>query len=145
MKLKYILQRARMFKRRKIYHWYKLIFLKIGQSGLISLKKQRFELIYLRFFKKILRRKHIRRGSFFRKRKFWFFLRPNCILTGKSTNSRMGAGVGAFIRIAINLYPYQSFIEFKYYTTSCLKHIYNILRYRCPIKFLYYSPFITTY
>ena len=51
----------------------------------------------------------------------------------------MGAGVGAYIRIAINLYSYQSFVEFRYYTVACIKNINTILRYRYPIKFKFYA------
>ena len=59
-----------MFKKRIIKKIYRPINLKIGTSGLISLKRQRFELVYLKFLKKILRRRHIKRRMFFRRRKF---------------------------------------------------------------------------
>lgn len=135
MNLRYILQRRKIFKKRQQK---KIIFLeklKRGRSGLVSLKKQRFELVYLRFLKKVLRRQHIRRKMFFQRRKFWFFLRPNCALTGKTTNSRMGAGVGALVRITVLLQEYVSFVEFKYYSAPYLRYLNKTLKYRYPLKF----------
>jgi len=70
LNLNYILQRSRMFKDRKKTHLIRNIFLRIGRSGLISLKRQRFELIYLRFIKRLLRRKYMRRKIIFIRRKY---------------------------------------------------------------------------
>ena len=61
------------------------------------------------------------------------------MLTGKSTNSRMGAGVGTLVRIAILLPAYKSFIEFKYYSPVYLKYINMKTRYKLPLIFKFYS------
>ena len=61
MNLNYIVQRTRLFKKRTILTIKRKEILRVGTVGLFSLKKQRFELIYLRFLKKALRRKHIKR------------------------------------------------------------------------------------
>lgn len=135
MNLNYILKRKKIFKKRTKKQIIRLIRHKVGSLALISLKQQRFELIYLRFLKKLLRKRHIRRRMLFRRRKYWFFLRPNCFLSGKSTNSRMGAGVGALVRLAINLQSYVSFVEFRYYSGPCLKYINKALKYRYSLTF----------
>lgn len=135
MNLNYIIQRKHMFKKRRLYWINRSFRFKMGNLGLFSLKPQRFELVYLRRFKKAIRRRHIRIKSRFRKRKFWFFLRPNCILSGKSVNSRMGAGVGNLVRIAINLKAYHSFVEFKKYSPRWARKLNVGLRFRIPLKF----------
>jgi len=70
MKLNFILQRRKILKKRRGKKIFQLEFFKCGTSSLVSLTKQRFELIYLRFIKKLLRRNHIKRKMFFRRRKF---------------------------------------------------------------------------
>ena len=141
MNLNYILKRKKIFKKRIFQKKIKIEKLRAGTIGLISLKKQRFELIYLRFIKKLLRKRHIRRKMLFRRRKYWFFLRPNCSLSGKTTNSRMGAGVGALVRIAINLEAYTSFVEFKYYSGPYLKYLHKALKYKFPLVYKLFVDF----
>lgn len=135
MNLNYIVQRKHIFKKRILRFVHRQYKFHIGTSALFSLRPQRFELVYLRGFKKVIRRRHIRVKSKFRKRKFWLFLRPNCILSGKSVNSRMGAGVGSLIRLAILLKSYKSFVEFRYYSPRWTRRLAQFLRYRYPIKF----------
>lgn len=76
----------------------------------------------------------------FRVCKFWIFLKPNCILSCKSTNSRMGAGVGAMVRLSIKLKSYVSFVEFKNYSSSFLRRIHQYSRFRVPLKFIFWNP-----
>lgn len=135
MNLNYILQRKKIFKKRFFTKKVKPEQLKLGTLGFFSLKQQRFELIYLRFMKKIIKRMHTKRKMHFKRRKYWFFLRPNCFLTGKTTNSRMGAGVGSLVRLAINLESYTSFVEFKYYSGPYLKFFYKSVKYKIPLIF----------
>jgi len=139
LNLNYIVQRKHIFKNRTIPYTRREYELCIGSAGLFSLKPQRFELVYLRGFKKVIRRRHIRIKSKFKRRKFWFFLRPNCILSGKSVNSRMGAGVGSLVRLAIFLKAYRSFVEFKNYSPRWIRRLARGLRYRYPIKFIAYT------
>jgi len=52
------------------------------------------------------------------------------MLTGKTTNSRMGAGVGTLVRIAILLYAYDSVVEFKYYSAAYLHTLLKAIKYK---------------
>ena len=70
MNLNYILDKKHIFKKRRLYFFRKEYKYKIGDSGLMSLKPQRFELIYMRGFKKIIRRAYIRSKMRFKKKKF---------------------------------------------------------------------------
>lgn len=135
MNLNYILKRKKIFKKRYFKKILKNEKCRVGTLGFFSLKQQRFELVYLRLFKKFIRRMHTKRKMHFRRRKYWFFLRPNCFLTGKTTNSRMGAGVGSLVRLAIVLPAYTSFIEFKYYSGPYLKYFHKAIKYKIPLFF----------
>lgn len=133
----YIINRKHIFKNRRIKTHKRQFKFKIGKSALFSLKVQRFELVYLRGFKKIIRRRFIRVKSLFNRRKFWFFLRPNCVLSSKSVNARMGAGVGSLVRLAIWLKSYKSFVEFRNYSPAWCRKLSNTFRFRYPLKFTY--------
>lgn len=140
MNLNYIVQRGHMFKRRVNCNVYRPYKLRMGTSGLFSLKLQRFELVYLRTLKKIIRRRYTKRRMRFRPCKFWLFLRPNCILSCKSVNSRMGAGVGSLVRVAIQLKSYVSFVEFSNYSQKYVRRIHEYTRFRLPLKFITWAP-----
>jgi ribosomal protein L16/L10AE len=135
LNLNYLRARKHIFKKRTLKFHHRNFFLKIGTAGLYSLTTQRFELVYLRGFKRLIRRRYIRRRMRFRRRKFWLFLRPNCILSCKSLNSRMGAGVGSLVRIATILKSYKSFVEFKNYSPQWIRKIANRTRFRYPLTF----------
>jgi ribosomal protein L16/L10AE len=93
-------------------------------------------LIYFRFLKKAVYHKHLKRRTFFKKRKFWVFLFPNSFFSKKSTNARMGAGVGLFVRVIIKLKNYVSFFEFRNFSYSWCMKLYSFLKYRFPVKYL---------
>lgn len=137
MNLNYIISRKHIFKNRKEKSFKRKFKYKIGSSGLFSLKIQRFELVYLRGFKKVIKRRFARTRSSFKRRKFWLFLRPNCILSSKSVNARMGAGVGSLVRLCIWLKSYKSFLEFRNYSTRWCRKLNSIFRFRYPLKFIY--------
>ena len=59
-----------MFKNRELSLVHRTYKLRVGNSGLFSLRNQRFELVYLRGFKKVIRRAAIRRRMRFRLCKF---------------------------------------------------------------------------
>lgn len=128
--------RKHMFKKRITRKTNRALQLRVGSSGLVSLQRQRFELVYMRRFKKIFRRRYLKAPMNFRRRKFWFFIRPNALLSGKSTNSRMGAGVGGLIRITAYLPTRKSFVEFKFYTPQWVQSVSHLTRYRIPLKFI---------
>lgn len=55
--------------------------------------------------------------------KYWVIVRPNFILTMKSKNSRMGSGVGNYIRICSIIKPNTTIIMTKNYSINILKKI----------------------
>lgn len=101
-----------------------------------SPQRVRFEFVFLRLFKKLLRRKFIKAKTRFFKPKFWILLLPNYLLTQKSKNSRMGAGVGKFVRLANIISPGKTLIKTWYYTPLYLKFILNYLDYKLPYRLL---------
>lgn len=129
-------KKKHLFKRRGKKKLSKKLLIPYGNLGLYNLKQTRYELVYLRFLKKVFRQRHIRRKVSFLKKKFWFFLRPNYILSIKSTNSRMGAGVGSLVRVAINLKAYKVFAATKGYSVFWLLTLYKKLRFKYPFYFL---------
>lgn len=139
MNLNYITQRIHIFKKRIYNNRCRAYKLRFGTSGIFSLRNQRFELVYLRGFKKVIRRSSTKRRMRFRYCKFWFFLRPDIILSSKSVNSRMGAGVGSLVRLSKKLKAYKSFIEFKHFSPHTLRKIYRYTRFRYPLNFLVFT------
>jgi len=61
---------------------------------------------------------------------------PNFILTQKSKNARMGAGVGKFIRLTCIVKPGKAFIKTWYYNFSFLKESAKAMKYKISNKFL---------
>lgn len=133
--IEYLVQRKHIFKKRSL-NWTKRAFKhKVGSIGFFSLRSQLFELVYLRRIKKLIRRRHIRAKMKFKRRKFWIFLKPNCLFSGKSVNSRMGAGVGSYVRVATQLRAYKSFVEFQNYSYQWVKKLPLATRFRLPLKY----------
>lgn len=99
MNLNFLIKKNHIFKRRKFY-FYKLIMNKNKKTGICLQHQMRFELINLKIFKKILRKKYYKKGLNFKMTKYWLMIRPNFLLTMKSKNSRMGSGVGLYVRVA---------------------------------------------
>lgn len=136
MSFDYLYKKKHKFKRRS----YKIINRNILQLKLLSLytlRKTRFELVYLRQFKKLIRFRSFRKKSLYRFSKYWFFLKPNYILSNKSTNSRMGAGVGTVVRLSIFLNPYKKFVSFKNFSQLWVSLLYKALKYKIPFVFFY--------
>ena len=108
----------------------------IGNISFYTLKRVRYELVYLRVLKKHIRQKHIRKKIRFFKNKFWFFLKPNYILTAKPTNARMGAGTGTLVRVSIRINSYFNFVCLKGYSSMWACSVYKKIRYKYSFKFL---------
>ena len=132
MNIQILHKRKHMFKSRKIKNYSKKKNLRYGTAGLQILKQIRYELVYLRALKKTFKQKHIRGRIIFFKAKFWIFLKPNYILSAKSTNARMGAGTGSLVRISILIKAYRIFIETRGFSPQWMSGVYNKLRYRYP-------------
>lgn len=103
---------------------------------LYTVKKFRIDLVYIRLFKKLFRRRFIKAKTRFFKPKYWVLFLPNYTLTQKSKNARMGAGVGKFVRLTSMVNPGKSIIKTWYYTFSFLRAISKYLTHKIPNKFL---------
>ena len=77
--------------------------LKFGNLGIAVLKCCRFEYVYFNIIKKYLKLLLKLKYSTFKVVKIWVFLKANYPISRKSKNSRMGKGVGSFVRWAIKL------------------------------------------
>ena len=82
-----------------------------------------FYLINLKILKKLFRKRYIKKKMRFIITKYWVIVRPNFILTMKSKNSRMGSGVGNYIRICSIIKPNTTIIMTKNYSINILKKI----------------------
>lgn len=133
--LEKLIQRKHIFKKRTLTSKKRLYRLRCGNAGYFILSTQRFELVYLRGVKKLLKRRYIRIKPRFKYRKYWVFLNPNVIFSGKSVNSRMGAGVGSYVRASITLKSYTSFLEFTNYSFFFLKKLAPRIQKKYPLVF----------
>lgn len=61
---------------------------------------------------------------------------PNFILTQKSKNARMGAGVGKFIRLTNIIFPGKTLIKTWHYNVRFLRAMANYITYKIPNKLL---------
>lgn len=103
---------------------------------LYTVKRFRLEFVYIRLFKKLFRRRFIKAKIRFFKPKYWLLFLPNFILTQKSKNARMGAGIGKFVRLTSIVRPGKAFIKTWYYSYSYLHHMTNYIQLKIPNKFL---------
>jgi ribosomal protein L16/L10AE len=86
-------------------------------TSLILNKKLLFEGVYYVFLRKLLR-KNLKKNNTC---KIWVFLKPNYPISKKSKNSRMGKGVGSFLRWATQLNP--NFVLLKTYNLNHIRLI----------------------
>ena len=65
--------------------------------------------------------------------KLWVAVKINCILSAKSKNARMGAGVGAWVR-AVFLPPVYFFVlEFEHYSPMYIKQVCRYLNFKTQL------------
>ena len=136
MNLDFYIKKKHLFKRRtffKVITFQKTIF---SHNYIYSPRKFRLEFVYVRFFKKIFRRRFMKAKTRFFKPKYWLMFLPNFILTQKSKNARMGAGVGKFLRLTSLVKPGKAFINTWYYNYSFLKTVASYLSYKLPNRLL---------
>lgn len=127
MNLTFLIQKKHIFKRRiskstqfsKIYK---------HRAGIYTINQIRFEFVYLRTFRKIFRKKYLKKKAHFKKFKFWIMIKPNFLLTMKSKNSRMGSGVGSYVRVASLVKPNKPIILFKKYSHQFLRNTLTYLK-----------------
>lgn len=101
-------------------------------------KNIRLEFTYIKLFRKLLRRKYVKARIKLFKPRYWLYLLPNYILTQKSKNSRMGAGVGKLVRMVNFKYYSKNIIKTWRYTFSYLlaltKYLYFKIALKCFVK-----------
>jgi ribosomal protein L16/L10AE len=84
-----------------------------GNVGIITFKNCRFENVYFTIIKKYLKSMIRLKYSSINFFKIWIFLTFNYPIRQKSKNSRMGKGIGAFVRWSTKLIRGFTIIEFK--------------------------------
>lgn len=96
-----------------------------GDMGIFTYKNCRFETAHLsvmhRYFKRLLKRKYASHKIAW----VWIFLKGNFPIRRKSKNSRMGKGIGSFVKWATRLPRGYSLAEFKGVSAHNLKKFKN--------------------
>lgn len=140
MNLNYYMLKKHIFKKReRFFTTKKTPKLKFGSVGLYSTRRQKFEFVYIRLLKKFFRRKYIKAYIPFMKPKFWLFVRSNYILSAKSKNARMGAGVGALVRTVFALPPLFFLMEFRHYPAKYVSNVCLFFSFKTKVSLLVYA------
>ena len=109
-----------------------------GDFSMIFEKSYNVEYIYIKNFKKILKK-------FFKfkkkTKKVWFFLSKNYPLTKKSKNSRMGKGKGKFVRYCSRILAHHSIFEFSGFSILNLNRLKIIFNRKLKIQINIFSKF----
>lgn len=120
MNLNFLIKKNHIFKKR-----IKRIFVNKYYSnfstGIYNINQIRFEFVYLKIFKKIFRKKYLKKRPLHLLTKFWMMIKPNFILSMKSKNSRMGSGVGIYTRVSSIVKPGKPIILLKGYSLKFVK------------------------
>lgn len=125
MNLNFLIKKNHIFKRRK-KKIFSYEFFQKKIPGIFNKNQIRFEFIYLKVFKKIFRKKFFKKKSHYKLAKFWIMIKPNFILSMKSKNSRMGSGVGMYVRVCSILKPGKPIILLKGYSKL---FVLNVIKY----------------
>lgn len=143
MNLNFLIKKNHIFKRRKFY-FYKFLMNKNKKSGIYLKNQIRFELINLKIFKKILRKKYYKKGLNFKMTKYWLMIRPNFLLTIKSKNSRMGSGVGLYLRVASIIKADTPIFLLKNYSEAIIRKLIKYIKLKMNINLYlkYYHKFV---
>ena len=128
----YYRKKAHIFKKRNNVE-YKLHVNTSKYVAITSVIKQRFEPVYLRTFKKFLRKSYCKTKMRFFKPKFWIKIFINFLLTKKSKNARMGAGVGALCRVVTQLYPATVIIQLKFFKINLVRKAINFIIFKTKL------------
>lgn len=133
MNLNFLIKKNHIFKRRKkktpVYNNNNTL-----STGIYNLNQIRFEFIYLKVFKKIFRKKYMKKKCIQKNTKFWMMIKPNFILSMKSKNSRMGSGVGMYTRVCSIIKPQKPLILVKDYSKNFLLKSVNYLKKKMNIN-----------
>ena len=135
MNINYLLKKKHLFKKRiKTTIGYE--FKAYKNYGIYTLNAFRFEFVYARVFKKLFRKKYIKKKSKYLNTKFWILIKPNFLLTAKSKNSRMGSGVGAYIRVCSRIKNNKPVLLFQYYSKAFLVNCVKYFKKKLNLNFL---------
>ena len=78
-------------------------------------------MLYLKVIKKLFRKKYKKKKVNYLKTKYWVMIKPNFLLTIKSKNSRMGSGVGTYVRVCSIIKPNTPLILYTYHSLFLLR------------------------
>lgn len=137
MNLNFLVKKKHIFKKRKAYPYKPMVSLNLN-CGIYTINFIRFELVYLKTFKKVFRKKYFKRKTSLMGSKFWLMIKPNFLLTIKSKNSRMGSGVGTYVRVCSLVKPNRPVILFKNYSTYIVSKVVKYLKLKLNIN-LYFN------
>ena len=131
-------------KRYTLRGTYAEFFIERTATKVYTLVPCRFEFIYWRKLKRILKRLikrsfRVRRKSRhkFYKKTAWVFLKPNFPISRKSKNSRMGKGIGSFTRWSMRLRSNHLILKVKRLSPQRVKTLTNWLSNSLNIPFFY--------
>ena len=125
MNLNFLVKKNHIFKKR-IKRVFVNKYYSNFSTGIYNVNQIRFEFIYLKIFKKIFRKKYLKKRPLHLLTKFWMMIKPNFILSMKSKNSRMGSGVGIYTRVCSIVKPGKPIILLKGYS---LKFVFKAINY----------------
>lgn len=102
-------------------------FRKYHNHAIYATNAFRFEFVYLKTMKKLFRKKYIKRKALYLHTKYWIMIKPNFLLTAKSKNSRMGSGVGLYVRVCSRIHKNRVLMLFRFYPKAfmlgCIKYL----------------------
>lgn len=132
----YYLKKSHIFKKRKNVNFNLLWQNKMTDKyiTIVSLKKQKFEFVYIRILKKFLRKVYCKTKMRFFKPKFWLKIFVNSLLTKKSKNARMGAGVGNFFRCIHIATPKSPILTLKFFKLRYVVKILQFIMFKTKLK-----------
>lgn len=133
--LDYYLKKSHIFKKRTNKN-FKLQWQNVKNKyiSIVSIKKQKFELVYIRIFKKFLRKTYCKTKMRFFRPKFWLKIFINALLTKKSKNARMGAGVGNFLRCIQVITPKTPVLVLKLFFLRFTSKILKFVMFKTKLK-----------
>lgn len=138
MNLDYYIKKKHIFKKRINTKTKFYLINSHKRYNVYTHKNVRLEFTYIKLFRKLLRRKYVKARIKLFKPRYWLYLLPNYILTQKSKNSRMGAGVGKLVRMVNFKYYSKNIIKTWRYTFSYLlaltKYLYFKIALKCFVK-----------
>lgn len=103
-------------------------------TGIYNLTQIRFEFIYLKVFKKIFRKRYLKKRPIYSIARFWMMIKPNFILSMKSKNSRMGSGVGIYTRVSSIVKPGKPIVLLKNYSKFFIFNAINYFKLKLNIN-----------